>query len=257
MPHLSNSECILQLIDVTKTFVQGRRWERQFQVLALRGVTLNLEKGTTTALIGRSGAGKTTLAMCAALLLRPDSGSVIFDGRDVMRIDKHETSLLRPRVQMLFQDAASLPPRLTAKEIIEEPLKLQRHPSGPPRAKIVANLMERVGLPRESGDRYARQFSGGQRQRIAIARALTLNPQLLILDEPFAGLDSISRGNMQLLLAQLREESNMTFLFITHELDRLSEYADSIAILDRGQIVHSLIESYPKPFLDPLGDRRR
>ena len=232
----SETEPLLQMAGLRKSYLQGRWWEKRFPVKALDGIDLTLEKGKTLALVGKSGSGKTTLAMCAALLLLPDSGKIFFYGRDVLSLDKGERVLLRPRIQIIFQDSTALPTRYTAREIIEEPLVIQRRYSPKQRAELISELMEKVGLPPRLGDRLPNQLSGGQRQRLAVARALTLQPHLLILDEPFVGLDISSRGQIINLLLDLQAENSLTYLYISHDLELLRYFVDSVAVMDRGKI---------------------
>ena len=231
------SNPLLQTAGLSKTYVQGRWWERQFHLKALDGVDLALEEGKTLALVGKSGSGKTTLAMCAALLELPDSGKIWFNGRDVMCLDRRERLLLRPRIQIIFQDSNALPVRYTARQIIEEPLVIQRRYSPKQRAERVSELMEKVGLSPMWRDRLPNQFSGGQRQRLAVARALTLQPDLLILDEPFVGLDISTRGQIINLLLDLQAENSLAYLHISHDLELLRHFADSVAVMDRGKII--------------------
>jgi ABC-type glutathione transport system ATPase component len=230
------SEPLLQVAGLRKTYVQGRWWEKQFRVKALDGVNLTLERGKTLALVGKSGSGKTTLAMCAALLALPDSGKIFFYGRDVMSLDKGERVLLRPKIQIIFQDSTALPARYTARQIIEEPLVIQRRYSPKQRAELVSELMEKVGLPPRWGNRLPNEFSGGQRQRLAVARALTLQPNLLILDEPFVGLDISTRGQIINLLLDLQAENSLTYLYISHDLEVLRHCVDSVAVMEEGKI---------------------
>ena len=217
--------------------MQGRWWEKQFYLKALDGVDLTLDVGKTLALVGKSGSGKTTLAMCAALLELPDAGTIRFCGRDVLSLDKDERVLLRPRIQIIFQDSTALPARYTARKIIEEPLVIQHRYSPQERAELVSELMEKVGLPPRWGDRLPYQFSGGQRQRLAIARSLTLQPNLLILDEPLLGLDSSIRGQIINLLLDLQANNSLTYLFISHDLESVRHFADSVAVMDQGRII--------------------
>ena len=228
---------LLQITGLSKTYVQGRWWEKQFHLKALDGVNLTLEEGKTLALVGKSGSGKTTLAMCAALLELPDSGKIWFYGCDVLSLDKRERALLRPRVQIIFQDSTALPARYTARQIIEEPLAIQRRYSPKERGELVSELMEKVGLPPRWGNRLPDQFSGGQRQRLAIARALTLQPNLLILDEPFVGLDISIRAQIINLLLDLQADHALTYLYISHDLELVRHFSDSVAVMDEGKIV--------------------
>jgi ABC-type glutathione transport system ATPase component len=232
-----NSDPLLQMAGISKTYVQGHWWEKQFHLKALDGVDLSLEKGKTLALVGKSGSGKTTLAMCAALLELPDSGKIWFHGSDVLSLEKRERVLLRPRIQIIFQDSTALPARYTAGQIIEEPLVIQSRSSPKERADLVSELMEKVGLSPKWRNRLPDQFSGGQRQRLAIARSLTLQPNLLILDEPFVGLDISTRGQIINLLLDLQANNSLAYLYISHDLELVRHFSDSVAVMNQGKIV--------------------
>ncbi len=236
------SEPLLRIEGLTKTYSQGRWWEKRFDSKAVDGVDLTLEAGKTLALVGKSGSGKTTLAMCAAMLEKPDSGKIWFDGCDLLSLAKSERAVLRPRIQLLFQDsAAALPARFTAAQIIEEPLVIQhRSPASAKikdRSGLVGELMAKVGLPPGWANRRPHQFSGGERQRLAIARSLALQPSLLILDEPFTGLDLSIRGQIVNLLLTLQADLSLTYLYVSHDLDLVQHFSDTVAVMDRGKIV--------------------
>jgi peptide/nickel transport system permease protein len=231
-------EPLLRVTNLRKTYVQGRMWEKRSEVKALAGVDLVLEAGKTLAIVGKSGSGKTTLGMCAALLERPDSGEISFDGRNVSSLNRRDLALLRPRIQVLFQDSASaLPPHLSATKVIEEPLRVQHRYSYKERQELVFELMARVGLPHGCGNRLPHQFSGGERQRIALARSLVLEPSLVVLDEPFTGLDLSVRGRLVNLLLELQAERSLSYLYISHDLDLIGHFSDSVVRLDQGRVV--------------------
>ncbi len=208
------------------------------QVQALDGVDLEIRGGSTLALVGESGSGKSTLARCLARLETPDSGEIRFDGRDVTAAGGASLRQLRREIQMVFQDPASaLNPRLTSAELIEEPMLVQRTGQKPDRRRRVFELMELVGLPASIGTRRPLDLSGGQRQRVAVARALSLQPKLLILDEATSGLDLSVQAQIVNVLLELQESRSLTYLFITHDLGLASYLADEIAVMERGKIV--------------------
>lgn len=252
-------EPLLQIEALTKTYTQGRWWEKRFASKALDGINLTLEAGKTLALVGKSGSGKTTLALCLAMLEKPDSGKISFDGLDLGSLSKPERARLRPRIQLIFQDsAAALPARFTAAQIIEEPLVIRgRYPASTDgevgrehcaqknRGDVVRDLMAKVGLPPAWAHRRPHQFSGGERQRLAIARSLALQPTLLILDEPFTGLDLSVRGQIVNLLLALQVELSLTYLYISHDLDLVRYFSDNVAVMDRGRIVeHASVSNF-------------
>ena len=209
-------------------------------VTALDGVSFSVRSGTTLALVGASGSGKSTLALCLACLKRPSAGKILLEGREITALPEAELRAVRPQMQLVFQDpAGSLNPRLSAYEIVCEPFVVQRRFAPAERGDRVRRLFERVGLPFQMAGRSPADFSGGQRQRLAIARALALEPHVLILDEALAALDASMQAQIANLLLDLRLSSGLTCVFITHDLAMAACVKDRIAVLDSGRIVES------------------
>jgi oligopeptide transport system ATP-binding protein len=208
------------------------------ETVAVDAVDLDIAFGATFALMGESGSGKSTLARCIAGLDRPSAGTISFAGEEITKLSGESLFRFHRRVQLILQDSsAALNPRFTAEEIIGEPLVIQRVGTAVERRKTIRSLMDKVGLPREMLTRRPSQFSGGQRQRLAIARALTLRPNLLILDEALNGLDLPVQAQILTLLKSLRDEFYLTYLFISHDLRLMAGIADEMAIMYRGRIV--------------------
>jgi peptide/nickel transport system ATP-binding protein len=207
------------------------------RVQAVDGVTITVKGGETLALVGESGSGKTTLGRVILRLERPTSGDVVVDGIDITRLAQSKIRPMRARMQMIFQDpTSSLSPRMRVSSILMEPFRIHREPVSDPKAKVV-ELLATVGLAAEQADKYPHQLSGGQARRVGIARALALNPDLLVADEPTSGLDvSVAAGVLN-LLKDLRERLNLTYIIITHNLNVISFIADRVAVMYLGKIV--------------------
>jgi peptide/nickel transport system ATP-binding protein len=196
--------------------------------------------------VGESGAGKSTLARCIALLEKPTCGEIWFDGENVTGLRKKELFPLRHRVQIVFQDPTSaLNPGMTAREIIAEPMRIHRAGSAAEQQEKIVQLMEQVGLPTIWAGKRPLEFSGGQRQRLAIARALALDPCLLILDEALSSLDAKNQDMILQLLADLQAARSLTYLHVCHELSLVEHFADEVAVMRDGRIV----ECQPAPEL--------
>ena len=205
---------------------------------ALYSVGLNIAKGSLTAIVGPSGSGKSTLARCLALLEEADEGEILFEGKNLLHLRAEELRAFRPRLQYVFQDpAAALNPRLSAAETISEPLVIRGRISREDRERRVRRLMLETGLDPATANRSCHEFSGGQKQRLAIARALALEPQLLIFDESLSGLDPETRDEILDLLKSLRSRLGITQLLISHDAEIISTVADSIVVMRDGRIV--------------------
>lgn len=231
-------EPLIRAENVVKRYESGGAFASRQEVRALAGVTFSILPGTTLAVVGPSGSGKSTLALCLACLEPVSSGKIWFAQMEVTALDAEQQRALRPSVQMVFQDpASSLNPRLSALELVSEPLDIQNRFDKRERRNRAGDLLQRVGLPREKAAQRPDEFSGGQRQRIAIARALALEPKLLILDEALSALDCSVQAQVANLLIDLQASLGLTYLFITHDLAMAAHLSDEIAVMECGQIV--------------------
>ena len=206
---------------------------------AVDDVSFTLERGKTLGIVGESGCGKSTTGRAILRLIEPTSGEVIFNGEDIVKKNKEEMRLLRREMQLIFQDPyASLDPRKTVSEIIGEPLKLQKLvPDKNERAKRVHELMEVVGLADRLVNTYPHELDGGRRQRIGIARALAMEPKLIICDEPVSALDVSIQAQILNLMQDLQEKMGLTYIFITHDLSVVNHFANDIAVMYLGQLI--------------------
>ena len=205
---------------------------------AIQNVTFSLEQGHTLGLVGPSGAGKTTLSLCLSFVETPTCGEIWLEGRNLCGLNRRERAAIRGDIQLIFQEpASSLNPRFTAAQIVTEPLLIRRLGTGKTRILLASELMETVGLPRQALQTPALEFSGGERQRLAIARALAVEPKLLILDESFAGLDLSVQAQVTNLLLDLQQRRGLTYILISHDLALVWRLAGEIAVMDQGSIV--------------------
>jgi ABC-type glutathione transport system ATPase component len=205
---------------------------------AVDGVSFEVAKGSTLAVVGESGCGKSTIAKAIVRLLTPASGQIEVDGVDIARLSQKAMRPYRSRIQMVFQDPyGSLDPHLTAVDIVGEPLKLKGVRSKAERAKKAAALIDQVGLPSSALKRRPAEFSGGQRQRIGIARALASGPELLVCDEATSALDVSVQAQVLNLLREIKRDTGLTYLFISHNLGVVKEISDTIIVMKAGKIV--------------------
>ena len=207
-------------------------------VKAVDDVSMEIKKGEILGLVGESGCGKTTLVNTVLNLIEPTAGKVIFDGKSMYNLSKNELRDMRKNIQIVFQDPFwSLNPRMLVKDIIGEPLNVQAGMSSVDSLPKVEELLEMVGLPKDGAFKYPHEFSGGQRQRIAIARALSLMPKLIVLDEPTSSIDVVSQAQILDLLNKLKEQFDLTYIVISHDLSVVNYMADKIAVMYLGKLV--------------------
>ncbi len=235
-----DKEVLVQLKDVKKEFVTSKTWTgKPLKVVhAVDQVSLSIYKGETIGVVGESGCGKSTLGRCILRLLTPTSGDVVYRGESITDYSKEQMRQMRRKMQLIFQDPyASLNPRMTVLELIRAPLDAFGIGNGQERTRKVKEIMELVGMPENMMNRYPHEFSGGQRQRIVIARALVLDPEFVVCDEPVSALDVSVRAQVLNLIQELKKTKDLTYLFISHDLSVVKYVSDRIAVMYLGRVV--------------------
>src|SRR5258707_1143104 len=233
-----NTEPLLIVENLKKSYARRSMLGPKKEVIALQGVSFSIRPESTLALVGESGSGKSTLAFCLACLERPTSGRIIFQGNEITELDEKQQRAVRPQIQLVFQDPArSLNPRFSALELVSEPLLVQGRVNKRKREDRARALLAQVGLPQEKALQRAEEFSGGQRQRLAIARALALEPKLLILDEALSALDCSVQAQIANLLLELQSSLSLTYLFITHDFAMAGHLAGENPLVERGKVL--------------------
>lgn len=274
---MTASDPVLEVEGLQKHFTVGARVSRGGRRLikAVDGVSFRVHAGETLGLVGESGCGKSTLARCLVRLYDIDGGRLVFEGRDITHLSLRALRPIRPRLQMVFQDPySSLNPRRRVGDLIAEPLRVHTRQDGAAIRARARELMQLVGLSAEHLERFPHEFSGGQRQRIGIARALALEPRVVIADEPVSALDVSVQAQIINLLAELQERLGLTYLFIAHDLSVVRQVSTRTAVMYLGEIVETgptdllysapahpytaaLISAVPMPQVDPARRRER
>ena len=236
---MSQNNFLIQVRDLKKYFYrEGFFSSDKTPIRAVDGISFSIRKGETLGLVGESGCGKTTAGKSILRLIEPTSGQIFFKGQDILPLDREAMRKLRPHMQFIFQDPyESLNPRMKVGEIVGEGLEVHRIARGKKKMEKVSQILEQVGLHPLDAQRYAHEFSGGQRQRIGIARAISLNPELMVADEPVSALDVSVQAQILNLLMDLRDQLGLTYLFISHDLRVVKHISERIAVMYMGKIV--------------------
>jgi oligopeptide/dipeptide ABC transporter ATP-binding protein len=247
-------EVVIEVNNLTKYFPVTRGLFRQKKIAdikAVDGVSFAIHKGETLGLVGESGCGKTTLGKCMIQLYRPTTGEVIFEGEDLCQLSDRELQPSRQKLQVIFQDPYdSLDPRFTAMDIIGESLRIHKISKGKEYQERVAELLNLVGLAPYMAERYPHEFSGGQRQRLGVARALALQPQFIMCDEPLSALDVSIQAQIINLLDDLQQKFGVAYLFISHDLSVVRHISDRVAVMYLGKIME--ITNRDELYMNPL-----
>lgn len=232
-------DALVRICELSKTYVQQRPLTRsKLTIRALRSVDLTIYRGRTLAIVGQSGSGKSTLVRCLSLIETPTEGEVWWGNINLLMLKKKDLFRMRPRVQMVFQDPASaLNPGMTAIEIVTEPLAIQRLGTKQERQQRALELMEEVQLSGKCAAKLPMELSGGQRQRLTIARALALEPELLIFDEALSSLDLRNQEMILRLLQELQSARGLAYIHVAHDLRMVQDLADEVAVMREGEIV--------------------
>ncbi len=255
------SEYLLEVKDLCKKFpIKGGLFGREVgAVNAVNNVSFKIKKGETLGLVGESGCGKTTLGRSILRLIEPTSGQIIFDGKDITTFNAEEMRAIRRRMQIIFQDPyASLNPRMTVGDILAEPMEIHGlHTNKADRQKRLLQLLDQVQLPKDALNKYPHEFSGGQRQRVCIARALAVEPEFIVCDEPVSALDVSVQAQVVNLLMDLQKDLGLTYLFIAHDLKVVEYISNRVAVMYLGNMVevaesHELYGGSKHPYTKAL-----
>lgn len=235
-----DKKVLLEVQKVKKEFVTSKSLTgKPLKIVhAVDSVDLTIYEGETIGVVGESGCGKSTLGRCILQLIRPTAGNVLYRGEDITKLNKEQMRQMRRKMQLIFQDPyASLNPRMTVLELIMAPLEAFGIGTMEERVQRVKEIMELVGMPENMMNRYPHEFSGGQRQRIVIARALVLNPEFVVCDEPVSALDVSVRAQVLNLIQELKKKKHLTYMFISHDLSVVKYISDRLAVMYLGRIV--------------------